>query len=462
MTAPDEKIRSILRKVDPVNSEQLIEEFAKAHIQDVLLPFPESGIGLPSHLRRHGAKLQKFNEAQNQFIESTGHGLDEALNAEDGYKQHFHLNRHVILQHYFNMSSGNEVSLWNKETCEKHLLDRGGFARVFKVPAKHESGTDIHQEGLVAMKYLIRPRQPLENSGDDLPRYWRGMTHIGESLNGERYKYPFRYQSYFEQEVKILRRIREISDPEAKWQKLKENHIVKIKASFTDPDGFGIMLSPVASSSLESMLEELSKERKGTSHVTQWDSSDTETSLSKNQLLGFIGCLASTVLFLHKNNIRHKDLKTGNVLVYRSEDVGTDFKICVCDFATATDYSDNPTSLGLTEDDVVRPKTKHIQSPEMVESRPRTISEDMWHIGCIFLAIVLVLKGKTEEDMFKVSIQEGEDSTNPHLLMLYRRKFPRERLGRWLDGLKSEPAEAVEVVIDLVKDLLVSHVFKSR
>lgn len=467
MTA-SEKIKSILKKVDPVNAEQLIDEFSKAHIQDVLLPFPESGIGLPSHLRRDRAKLKRFNEAQNQMIESTADCLDEALKTEDGYKQHFHLSRHVILQHYFDISPDTEVSLWNEETCKKDLLGHGGFARVFKVPRRHEPETDIRQEGFVAMKYLIRPRQPPENSGDNLPWYWRGMTHIGESLDGERYEYPSRYQRYFQKEVNILRRIREISDPEAKWQKLKDNHIVKIKASFTDPDGFGIMLSPVASFSLEDMLGKLSKERRRTSDATQWrDSSDTEpqeASLSENQLLGFIGCLASSVRFLHKNNIRHKDLKTGNVLVYRSEDADTDFKICVCDFATATDYSEHPESFGETVDDVVRPKTNHVQSPEMVERRPRTISEDMWHIGCIFLAIVLVLKGKTEKDMFQVSVQEGEAPTNSHLLMLYRRKFSRERLGKWLDDLKSvgERSEAVEVVIDWVKDLLVSPVFKSR
>lgn len=248
------------------------------------------------------------------------------------------------------------------------------------------------------MKRILRPKAPQ----DDLHPFWDALAHIGEGDN--RAIYPDKQQRHFEAEVKILRRICGIPTQEPRWKKLREDHSIKIRVSFADPITFGILLSPVAFFSLERLLGELSNEK--TYSVTHPEESNSRIIFTRDQLLGCIGCLASSVLFLHEFNIRHKDLKTGNLLVYPSTEGGTGWKICLCDFATAYDYSDNPESRGLTTNDVFQPISNHVRAPEAFNEIARDISEDMWYLGCIFLEILLVSNDKTQADLLEIGMSE--------------------------------------------------------
>lgn len=434
-----------------VRKQRLLDEFTKARITDVLIPFPKSGMGLPSRLRDEPAELSRFNEAQGRLVELSGSCLDDALEEPDGYEKHFHLSDQVVPMHYFGMSADVEVSVWDDKTCSKQRLGSGGFGMVFNVPKKQDLEMNRSHNKTVALKLVVRA------TGNKEHPPWKWIAHVGE---GEDASYPDSQQKSFQAEVEILRKIRRISAQESKWNKLKKDHIVKIRTSFTTHEAFGILLSPVAFCSLEKLLQMLSESANESITFAHPDEPNKKTTFlrdifHKDELAGCVGCLASSVGFLHKSNIRHKDLKTGNVLVYPSKEDHIEWKICLCDFATASDYSDNPDSLGLTKDDVIRPRSRHIDAPEITLNAPRTIAEDMWHLGCMFLEILLASRNKTKEDLLKLAIPERESSLPPDILQLYHRKFPREALGTWLDGLESNSAEAVNLVIEWVKDLMV-------
>lgn len=437
MGEPNAKIRSILNKIKATGRD--ISDFHEANITDVLIPFPDSGLGLPSGLRNDKPKLNRFKRKQAEYVEKNGQCLDKALEAPDGYKMYFHLSEPVIDQHF-----------------SKRELGSGGYSKVFELQPKHSVGTVGTRRDVVAMKWIVRPGMPTADFSEDDEEAnapdWKWLAHIGE---GHKHcVYPDKQQRSFEAEVKILRKIREIThwaDQESKWSKVKEDHIIKIRASFTDPTAFGILLSPVAFFSLEDLLKKFSDA--GTDSIVHPTDSDAKTTFYRIQLLGCVGCVASSVLFLHKSNIRHKDLKTKNFLIYPSKEDGTnqDWKICVCDFATASDYSGNPKSMGQTTEPVFRPRSKYVEAPETIDGRvPRNISEDMWHVGCVLLEILLEWKGKTKEDLHR---EVAQASATLDSLQLHHKMLSREDLSCWLDGLKSEH---VEDLIEWVKNLLVS------
>lgn len=88
----------------------------------------------------------------------------------------------------------------------------------------------------------------------------------------------------FENEVRSLR-------------KITHHHIITFVGSYTDPRSVGILIAPVADCKLQQYLD-----------------GAFEPSLVRN----FFGCLAIAVCFLHESNVRHKDIKPQNILVYQS------------------------------------------------------------------------------------------------------------------------------------------------
>ena len=125
-------------------------------------------------------------------------------------------------------------------------------------------------------------------------------------------------------------------------QKLHHPHLIKFVGSYTDPDWVGLIMWPVAKSNLQTYLE-----------IANPDTSAAE-------LRSFFGCLAEAVTYLHKENIRHKDIKPANILV----DQG---KIWITDFGISKDWSDDT---GSTTDTPFRYilKTPWYASPEVMDA----------------------------------------------------------------------------------------------
>ena len=149
-------------------------------------------------------------------------------------------------------------------------------------------------------------------------------------------------------------------------KRLKHGHIVEFVGSYTDPKYMGLIMSPVAEMDLSTYLKR----------------ADT----SKHQeLRTFFGCLARALEFLHEQNVRHKDIKPGNILV----DGG---KILFTDFGLSFDFID---ANGSTTLSMVNGMTPRYCAPEVAMQEPRNTSSDVWSLGVVFLEMIVVLKGKT-------------------------------------------------------------------
>ena len=175
---------------------------------------------------------------------------------------------------------------------------------------------------------------------------------------------------HFVAEIQILKR-------------LKHRHIVQFVGSYTDPKYIGLIMSPVAEMDLTTYLQ-----RAGTSK--HWE------------LRTFFGCLARALEFLHQQNIRHKDIKPGNILVHCGNVLFTDFGLSV-DFTDAT---------GSTTVGMVNGITPRYCAPEVAQLEPRNTSSDVWSLGVVFLEMIAVLKGKSAqyiEEFFKTHGSQAAD-----------------------------------------------------
>jgi serine/threonine protein kinase len=174
----------------------------------------------------------------------------------------------------------------------------------------------------------------------------------------------------FENEVQILK-------------KLDHVHLVKVFASYTDLNYVAIIMKPVAQMDLKCFLR--------SPEVQQ-----TLLGAGRSLFRTYYGCLASAISYLHDNNIRHKDIKPGNILLKKDD-------IYITDFGTAIEFDGDKSMTKGT----VRAKTTQYQSPEVARGAKRGTSSDIWSLGVTYLEMTTVLRGETLDSMQDFLLANG-------------------------------------------------------
>ena len=136
-------------------------------------------------------------------------------------------------------------------------------------------------------------------------------------------------------EIKILKR-------------LQHQHVVQFVGSYNEPNCIGLIMSPVAEMDFCNYLE-----------------SAKRTLFS--ELRTFFGCLAEGLDFLHKSNVRHKDIKPSNILVNKGNVLYTDFGLSL-DFTDA----DGSTTYG-----PLNGLTRRYCAPEVAREESRNRASDI-------------------------------------------------------------------------------------
>ena len=173
-------------------------------------------------------------------------------------------------------------------------------------------------------------------------------------------------------------------------EKQKHHHLVSFHASFTDKKYFGFITSPVAESNLKSLLEKSKK-----ANVI---SKEEGASLSQA-----FGCLLEAVRHLHDDlTMRHCDLKSSNILV--CDRPGRQFSVRICDLGISYPWN-------FPQDDSTNENqrgTQRYKAPEVLFKQNMTHNRkgDIFSLGCIFLEMYTVIRGKTLDEMAKVISQD--------------------------------------------------------
>ncbi|KAF2840361.1 kinase-like protein [Patellaria atrata CBS 101060] len=183
-------------------------------------------------------------------------------------------------------------------------------------------------------------------------------------------------------------------------KKLKHHHIVSLVGTYTHRQFLGLLLWPVAACDLGVLLEDIDKvldpmyfqrrpdtlENERRDRIRDLGFSVLGLSLTSNKedlrkrMLRSFGCLTSAIAYLHKERIRHKDLKPSNVLF-------SETGVWITDFDVSTDFS--ILSVSATENGE-RGTAKYF-APEVAAYEPSGRSADVFSLGCMFLEMTVAL-----------------------------------------------------------------------
>ena len=245
------------------------------------------------------------------------------------------------------------------EAIEDFITDRlSDFALPYteeNLPASVK-GSRARSMFLGLQKHVLKPHaadleqggshKHFSESGDE---YFKSMKELGSGGFGQvdhvwsklslrdfaRKRIP-RGRSFKEDKVVIANFVQELTT----FKLLSHQHLVKLVGSYTDSLWVGLIMDPVAEMNLAVYL------------TCQMDSKVRQICLRR-----FYGCLATAMAYLHKNKIRHKDVKPQNILVK-----GTD--VYLTDFGTSLSWSDDTRS---TTSGIVGAFTKRYCSPEVAD-----------------------------------------------------------------------------------------------
>ena len=164
-------------------------------------------------------------------------------------------------------------------------------------------------------------------------------------------------------------------------KRLSHQHLVSYVGSYTDQRTVAYLMEPVADYNLETYLCQ----------------SRNFIEARLPSLRSYFGCLSSAVSYLHRQRIRHRDLKPQNILV-------KGHGIFITDFGTALDWSKEGKETTMT---INAPFTEQYMAPEVAKRAPRNSASDMWSLGIVFLDMTTVLRGRTLKDMRKFFQEHG-------------------------------------------------------
>jgi serine/threonine protein kinase len=202
-------------------------------------------------------------------------------------------------------------------------------------------------------------------------------------------------------------------------KRLQHRHVIRLVGTYTHGPFLGLLLWPVATCDLANLIEDIDwlhqpsqdQDQMQLDHIaTEETSEQTSEREARLQALGFsttsleaarlcaisyldrtIGCIAGAVAYLHKQEIKHKDLKPSNILLSPNG-------LWVTDFGTATDFSVLTTS---ATENGERGTPKYF-APEVAVYAPCGRAADIFSMGCIFLEIITLCIGYSLEETMQL------------------------------------------------------------
>jgi serine/threonine protein kinase len=132
----------------------------------------------------------------------------------------------------------------------------------------------------------------------------------------------------------------------------------------------------------------------------------------------FFACLTNTIFFVHRQLIKHMDIKPSNFLVeQRLRNGQISHHIYLADFGIARSY-ENAVDV---ETDSRTPFSKTYAAPEVVRQDKRGFPADIFSLGCVFLEMLAVLSQQRQKIIdIRRRHPEGDSSYQANLKELRR------------------------------------------
>jgi serine/threonine protein kinase len=194
---------------------------------------------------------------------------------------------------------------------------------------------------------------------------------------------------------KIIRNVYSRNLEEAKRKLLNEvgimqrlashHHIVRVHSTRIEGRELTMILDPVADGG--DLAHYLQNYRDQGFHLRVGNIS--EENADQNRVLRrALGCLASALDFIHRQTVRHKDIKPQNILIHKG-------KVMYTDFGLSYDFGDVGRSTTTGNPQGI---TKRYCAPEVAEWERRNTKSDVFSLGCVFIGILLALANDASYD----------------------------------------------------------------
>ncbi len=183
-------------------------------------------------------------------------------------------------------------------------------------------------------------------------------------------------------------------------KKISHTHMIQLIGTYTHRQSIGLLLSPVAVCDLHTYFEDVEAFSQGAvlddqqrarlttlGHFSQAQPPLQPHRGKASSIYRNIGCLISTVAYLHEQKIRHKDLKPSNILLVPGG-------FYLSDFGSATDFS--LLSQSATDNERGTPR---YYAPEVAEWKPNGRAADIFSLGCVLLEIITLDEYGTLNDL---------------------------------------------------------------
>jgi serine/threonine protein kinase len=161
------------------------------------------------------------------------------------------------------------------------------------------------------------------------------------------------------------------------------HHMIRVHTAYVTFTVLGILLEPVArGGDLEEYLADYEQSLQST--TTQDPRIVAMTAILQK---GF-GCLAAGLAFMHKQRVRHKDIKLRNILVHEGVLIYTDFG-----YSFDSNDANRSTTEGLAEY-----LTRRYSAPEVIEGGRKNSKSDVFSLGCVFFEMFQVMNMRARID----------------------------------------------------------------
>lgn len=258
------------------------------------------------------------------------------------------------------------------ESCVPVDLSPGEYDRFLKAqPSFLDNSFDLNGRHHHLSQHALSKERPI------VPQSLKWISIIGQGGYADVSKVESTDGKFYA--LKRIRRHNRYDDAMAQMKSVKEElevlkridhyHCVKLMGSYADLAIVGIVMDPVADCNLDEFLDNFSHSNPVDQQVI---------------LASFFGCLATALEYLHyKMKIRHKDIKPRNILVKAN-------RLMLTDFGISLDWSESGHTTTLEE----QRRSPVYCAPEAAEAKPRDSNTDIWSLGCVFLEMAAVLKGR--------------------------------------------------------------------
>jgi serine/threonine protein kinase len=201
---------------------------------------------------------------------------------------------------------------------------------------------------------------------------------------------------------------------------LDHPHIVRVFCTYEEKTRFAIILEPLANCDLEAYLE-------------QTPTPSTPSSEDASLVWKWLRCLSNALDFIHSKEIRHKDIKTRNILI-------KDNDIVFADFGSSHAFLDEGNSV--TEGPAFGHTITYC-APEVVGWQKRGRAADIFSLGCVFTEMATFLGGKTISDYYEARAKPN-DATGSETHAYHQ---TLDLVDAWFEDVESELSGLYRAVI---------------